>query len=284
MGFNRLMLALTMLLAAAACAVAQANPQSLKDGASTKVAQKNPEGLKDGASTKVAQKNPQSLKDGASTKVAQANPQSLKDGASTNGDISFSYKFENPRFLLRIIEIDLGSNGSGELRFTRGESDEVLDCKLKLLPATIARIRHLYEASNFLRSDTAYQDKKDFSHLGWITLGARQNGRERKARFNYTTNEQINELKEIFLAIAWQEIALFDIDNAQRYQPLDLPKQLEILENDLRLVRIAEPSRILGTLNEIAGDDSQPLIARNHAKRLVEDIKKGKFKSPVQQK
>ena len=65
-------------------------------------------------------------------------------------------------------------------------------------------------------------------HLGWITLGAKQGASERKVRFNYTINEQIEELGKIFRGIATQEISLFDIDNAQRYQPLDLPKQLEI--------------------------------------------------------
>ena len=212
--------------------------------------------------------------------LASQKPQSI-NGAAAAGEMSYLYKFEGARFYLRIIEIDLGSNGDGVLRFTRGESDEVLDCKVKLLPATIARIHQLFEVSEFLSSDTAYQDKKDFSHLGWVTLGARQGARERKTRFNFTNNLQIKELQEIFLGIAWQEIALFDIDNAQRYQPLDLPKQLEILENDLRLERIAEPPRVLGALNEIAGDDTQPLIARNHAKRIIDAIKKGKFKSPV---
>jgi len=203
----------------------------------------------------------------------------VSEAAGAN-DTTYSYKFENPRFLLKIIEVDLDANGTGELRFTRGESDEVLDCKVKLLPPTIARIRELFVASGFLDSQTDYQDKKDFAHLGWVTLGARQGARERKARFNFTTNSQINELKDIFLGIAWQEISLFDIENAERYQPLDLPKQLEILENDLGLSRIAEPERVLVVMKEIAKDDSQPLIARNHAKRISEAIQKGKFKSP----
>lgn len=207
-------------------------------------------------------------------------PQSI-NGAAAPGEMSFSYKFENPRFDLRVIEIDLNSNGAGELRFTRGTSDEILDCKIKLLPATIARIRSLFGVSDFLDSKTEYQDKKDFTHMGWVTLGARQGARERKTRFNFTTNVQMNELKDIFLGIAWQEIALFDIENAERYQPLDLPKQLEMLENDLRLERITEPARVLAALNEIAVDDTQPLIARNHAKRIIEAIKKGKFKSPM---
>lgn len=210
----------------------------------------------------------------------EGSSQHLADGSASR-DMSYSYKFENPRFDIRVIEIDLNSNGAGELRFTRGTSDEVLDCKVKLLPATIARISSLFEASGFLASNTEYQDKKDFAHMGWVTLGARQGALERKTRFNFTTNIHIKTLEEIFRAIASQEISLFDIENAQRYQPLDLPKQLDTLENDLRLVRIAEPERLLAALNEIAADDIQPLIARNHAKKIVEDIKKGKFKSPV---
>jgi hypothetical protein len=210
----------------------------------------------------------------------QRSSQHLADGSATR-DISYSYRFENPRFDLRVIEIDLNSNGTGELRFTRGTSDEVLDCKVKLMPATIARISSLFEASGFLDSDTVYQDKKDFAHMGWITLGARQGTRERKTKFNFTTNIHIKTLEEIFRAIASQEISLFDIENAERYQPLDLPKQLETLENDLRLMRIAEPERLLATLNEIAGDDIQPLIARNHARKIIENIKKGKFRTPV---
>jgi hypothetical protein len=211
---------------------------------------------------------------------ASQSPSSI-GGANGNGEMSFSYKFENPRFHLRVIEIDLSSSGTGELRFMRGESDEVLDCKVKLLPATIARIRSLYEASDFLASTTEYQGKTDMAHLGWITLGAKQGTRERRVRFNSTIHAPIEELGKIFLGIATQEISLFDIENAERYQPLDLPKQLEVLERDLRLEWIAEPERVLVALNEIAADDSQPLIARNHAKRIIEAIKKGKFKSPV---
>jgi hypothetical protein len=203
------------------------------------------------------------------------------DGAPAADSMAFRYKFENPRFYLRVIEIDLSADGTGELRFTRGESDEVLDCKVKLLPATIARIRSLFEVSAFLDSKIEYQEKTDMSHMGWITLGARQGARERTVRFNYTVNAQMKELGEIFRGIATQEISLFDIDNAQRYQPLDLPKQLEVLENDLRLAWIAEPERVLTVLNDIAGDDTQPLIARNHARRISEAIKKGKFKSPI---
>lgn len=193
----------------------------------------------------------------------------------------FEYKFENPRFYISIIEIDLDGKGTGELRFKRGESDEIIDRKLKLLPATIARIRQLYLNTRFLDSTEEYQDKKDFSHLGWVSLSAEQGERKRKVKFNYTTNKEIAELSDIFRGIATQEMHLFDIETSEQYQPLDLPRLLDALKNDLRLQRVAEPEQLLAKLREIANNDTQPLIARNEAKRIIDSIKKGDFKSPV---
>ena len=194
---------------------------------------------------------------------------------------SYSYRFENTRFYIPLIEVDLDWMGSGELRFKRGESDEIIDRKLKLLPATIARIRELYNRTRFLTSNEDYQEKKDFSHLGWTSLSMRQGERERRVRFNYTTYLDIKELADIFLAVATQEMHLFDIETSQQYQPLDLPRLLDVLENDLRGQRVAEPEQMLAALNEIAGNDTQALIARNHASRIADNIKKGKFKSPI---
>jgi hypothetical protein len=195
--------------------------------------------------------------------------------------MSFAYKFENQRFYIPVIEVDLGPDGAGEVRFKRGESDEVIDLKLKASPQTMERIRQLVASTDFIASEEDYQSKKDFSHMGWMTLAARLGGRVRTARFNYTHNIEIKELSEIFHGLATQEIHLFDIENARQYQPLDLPKQIEVLESSLRLGRLAEPERVLGTLEDIAGDNTLLLIARNHAGRIIKEIKKGKYKGPI---
>lgn len=201
---------------------------------------------------------------------------------SATVEMSFSYKFENPRFVhLPLIEIDLGSNGKGKIRFKRNESDEIIDLEFALMPATVSRIRQLYSQIGFLTSTEDYQSKKDFSHLGWITLVAHQGERSRQARFNYTTNLQIDELATIFRAIATQQIHMFDIDTVQQYQPLDLARQLDALENELRLEHIAEPESLLVVLRELASNDTVLLIARNKASRIIADIGKKKYKSPV---
>jgi hypothetical protein len=194
---------------------------------------------------------------------------------------SVYYKFENKRFYVPMMEIDLAADGTGQVRFQRGESDDVLDHKFKLLPATLARIRQLFEVTRFIDASDDYQADKDFSHLGWMTLALRQDGRERKARFNYTQNPDIKELADIFRGIATEEIHLFDIETSEQYQPLDLPRLLDAIDNDLRLQRITEPERLLAKLQEVATSPTQPLIASNHAARIVSDIKKGKYKTTM---
>ncbi len=209
-----------------------------------------------------------------------------QDGAGNTppAAMSFGYRFENPKFYIPLIELDIAADGQGEVRFKRGESDEMLDRKLKVLPDTLARIRQLMATTEFLTSDEDYQFKKDFSHMGWMTITARAGSRERSARFNYTSNPAMAELSEIFRGIATQEIHLFDLDLAQQFQPLDVPRQLDSLESDLRLSRVTEPEQLLPALRDITDNYGVPLMARNQAGRLVEAIEKKKYKSPIKSK
>jgi hypothetical protein len=205
--------------------------------------------------------------------------ENLENGKSA--EMKFGYKFENQRFYIPFIEIDLNAKGEGELRFKRGESDEIIDLKLKILPETVARLRELYDSTGFLESKEEYQDKRDHSNLGWVTLTVTSGERQRSARFNYTQKIEIKTVADIFRALANQQMDLFDIETALQYQPLDVPGKIEALDNDLKLERIAEPAQVLSMLRDIAKNDSAPLIARNHAKRIIAAIEKGKYKSPV---
>jgi len=199
-------------------------------------------------------------------------------------DAGFKYTFENHRFYMPWIQLDLSPEGAGIVRFRRGESDDVLDRKVKLLPSTVNRIAELIARTAFLTSDEDYQSKRDFAHLGWMTISVSQGGRQRTVRFNYTEKQDIGELADIFRAITNQAITLFDIDLSIQHQPLDLPRMLDSLENELHLERFAEPDQLIPTLREIAQDDTLPLIARNHATRMITSIQKGKYKSPVRPK
>lgn len=194
---------------------------------------------------------------------------------------TFKYRFENRRFYISVIEIDVTPEASGVLQFKRGETEDILERKFKVSPRTLSRLLHLIQRLNFLESSEDYQNKRDFSHLGWTTITVRQGELERTVRFNYTTSPEMSEVSDILRGLSTQHINLFDIELSVEHQPLDLPRLLEVLENDLRLERMAEPEQLLPALREIANDDTLPLIARNHAGRIVTSIQKGKYKSAV---
>ena len=187
----------------------------------------------------------------------------------------YRYLFENDRFTTPRMEVEFDAGGKGHFRFTRKGEPEI-DNQLTVSSALVARVQGLFSGLNFLASDEDYQFKKDFSHLGQITITAAQGGKERTATFNYTTNESMNQLVDIFRGIATQETRIFEIETVRTNDPISTPAQLRLLESELRSKRIAEPKSMVPLLDEIRQDESVPLIARNHAQRLIQMINKGK--------
>jgi uncharacterized protein (UPF0147 family) len=59
-------------------------------------------------------------------------------------------------------------------------------------------------------------------------------------------------------------------------QPLNAPGLMDELDADLRRNEISDPTQMLPLLKEISNDERIPLIARNHATRLMEKIEKEK--------
>ncbi|HZN10900.1 MAG TPA: hypothetical protein VFC61_04430 [Blastocatellia bacterium] len=189
--------------------------------------------------------------------------------------VRYHYLFENERFTTPREELEFGADGRGKYRFTRKDRGEVVN-DLAVSPELAARVGALFSELRFLESSEDYQHKKDFSHLGKITVGEARDGRERAATFNYTDNEIMTRLVEIFRNIATQEWRVFDLENVRATDPISTPAQLRLLESELKSKRIAEPRRLVPLLQELRTDESVPLIARNHAERLIKTIDKEK--------
>ncbi|MGH9765436.1 MAG: hypothetical protein ACREDR_45205 [Blastocatellia bacterium] len=219
-----------------------------------------------------------SFKRGGSPTIRQ---QAAAEAAPSKSGIAFTYKFENARFYIPLIDLQVNADRTAELSFKQGESDDTIDQTFTVRPETMNKLVELTTRSRFLESDEDYQSKKDFSHLGWITITATEGGHHRTARFNYSQNKDVSDLAEIFRAVATQWIDLFHINVAVEHQPLDLPAQLDVLENDLQIERLAEPESLVGPLRDISQDDTLPLIARNHANKIITAIQKKKYKSPI---
>jgi hypothetical protein len=129
---------------------------------------------------------------------------------------------------------------------------------------------------NFLDSTENYQFEKDYSHLGNISITYRKDGRERTAKYNWTTNENAKALMDEYRKISNQYVWQFDMQVARENQPLNAPSLMDELDSYLRRNEISDPKQMLPLLKQLSSDERIPLIARNHAARLVEKIEKEK--------
>ncbi len=196
-----------------------------------------------------------------------------KSDAST--DTKFHYLFENEKFTTPRIELEFGGDGKGEFRFKKKESEEIAN-KLAVTTMVLGQISALLAELNYLESHENYQHKKDFSHLGTVTIDIAHSGKHRKVQFNYTDNPAMNKLANLFRNIATQETRVFEIETIRQSDPISTPAQLRFLDSELRSKNIADPERFVALLQDIKLDEGVPLIARNHADRLLKDIKKPK--------
>src|SRR5215813_12365598 len=91
------------------------------------------------------------------------------DTRSASAGAHYRYLFENPRFTTPVQELDFDGAGKGMFRFKRKDSDETV-IKLSLSSTLVSQIQLLLDDLNFLNSSENYQYKKDFSHLGNMTI------------------------------------------------------------------------------------------------------------------
>jgi hypothetical protein len=210
--------------------------------------------------------------------TSQAQPRIEVIQTNATADVSsthYRYLFENERFTTPLQEIYFDENGRGQFRYKRKDGDEIVN-KLQVSAAVVSQVQALFNGLNFLASNEDYQHKKDFSHLGKVTISLMKDKKERAVSFNYTDNQSMNRLRDIFSNIAIQETRAFELETVISTDPISTPAQLRLLENELKSKHIADPQRFVSILNGIKMDEAIPLIARNHAERILQMISKGK--------
>jgi hypothetical protein len=186
----------------------------------------------------------------------------------------YSYEFKQPDFNVRRILIEHDAEGRGHVSFVRKDSDELFTDPLQIPPAALARILAAWEALKFLDSETSYQAERQFPHLGAMTLGMKHGTRERKAEFNWTNDDQVAALVKEYRGIGEQQLFIFDVTLARQYQPSDTVKIFKRLESLLSRGELSDTAPLVPILRDLASDERIPLMARNHATRLLKKIEK----------
>jgi hypothetical protein len=195
-------------------------------------------------------------------------------GATKTDAVKYSYEFSQPKFYVKHIVIEHDANGRGTVTFERLNEDTPVTEPLELSPEVLARINAAWQGLQFLESDTNYQADKQFPHLGTMKIGMERGDRKRVAEFNWTNNRDAETLVNEYRKAADQVILVFDIAIARENQPLNAPKLMELMESLLKRNGLSDPRQLLKLLQDLSTDEHVPLIARNHALRLIKKIEK----------
>ena len=198
----------------------------------------------------------------------------VSSSATKTDPVKYSYEFSQPKFYIKHIVLEHDANGRGTITFERVNEDVPVTEPIELSADALARINAAWQALQFLDSNEDYQSDKQFPHLGTMRIRMERGDRKRVAEFNWTNNRDASKLVDEYRKAADQAIWVFDIAIARENQPLNAPKLMEAMESMLKRNAVSDPRQLLKLLQDISTDDNVPLIARNHALRLIKQIQK----------
>jgi hypothetical protein len=221
-----------------------------------------------GAQTKPAKQNSREASPPAAATTKESAPEASRD------DTRYIYEFTQPDFYVSRIRIEHDAEGRGRISFLRKGSDDPFEDSLELSPAAVERIRAKWDALRFLDSNADYQSEKQFPHLGTIRLEMKRGERDRSAAFNWTDDANAKALAAEYWRAADQAILVFDISVSRENMPLEAPKLMDRMDQLLSRNGLSDPKQLIPLLRELSTDERIPLIARNHASRLLKKIEK----------
>lgn len=184
------------------------------------------------------------------------------------------YEFSQPDFTINRIAIRHDDKGRGDISFSKNGSDETITDPIQLSAVTLERIAATLTELDFLNSTESYQYEKDYSHLGNIKFTLKSGERSRTTTYNWTENKAAKTLMDEYRRIGQQYVWMFDIGVARANQPLEAPKLMDTLDGYFRRGEISDPEQMIPFLRDLSDDERIPLMARNHAAKLVKQIEK----------
>lgn len=188
----------------------------------------------------------------------------------------YRYEFTQPEFVVSRIVIEHDGDGKGTISFQKRSAEEPLSEPIEISPSTLEKLKAAFAALNFIDSTENYQFERDFSNMGNIAITLKDKGRERTAKYNWTSNKDAKTLMDEYRKVANQAVWMFDINLARENQPLETPRLVEAFDSLLKRNEIADPKQMLPFLIALSNDERIPLIGRNRAGKIIKQIEKQK--------
>ncbi len=187
----------------------------------------------------------------------------------------YFYSFVRPGFSFPEIYIEHDESGRGQISFKKDAYDDLWTDPLQLTPVTMANLKTAFAALNFIDSTEDYQyAAHDFSNMGNVTITLKQTGKQRIAKYNWTENKDARALMDEYRRISNEYTWKFELVTARQNQPLQTPGMMDALASYLTRNELTDPPHLVPFLTELATDERLPLMARNRALKLNQQIQK----------
>lgn len=222
----------------------------------------------------------QSTTEGNHLEAIEKNGETVKTNSRPASEIVspvYFYEFAQPNFPVSKVFIEHDEKGKGKISFLKKGFEEFVSDPLQLSPASLEKFRSVWQSLNFLDSKEEYQStERDYGHLGNMKFTMTKDGRTRTAKFNWTENLTAKILADEYRKISQQFVWQFDINVARENQPLESPTLMNSLDGLIRRDEISDPNQMIPMLKELSNDERLPLLARNHATKIIKQIEKKK--------
>ncbi len=187
---------------------------------------------------------------------------------------NYHYEYYGPNFIVTKIIIEHDEDGSGKFTIMKRDWSDPDSDPLKISAAAMERIKAIFAQLNFLDSTENYQYEKDYQHLGNHTFRLQRDGKKREVTFNWTENKYAKALMDEYRKLGNQASWIFDMNVARENRPLDAPNLVDAVDSYYKRNELSDPVQMIPYLKEVSLDERIPLIARNHATRLIGEIEK----------
>lgn len=200
-----------------------------------------------------------------------------KAAAENSQTFPYKYEFTQPNFIVKHVIIEHDDAGKGKIIFEKKDMDEPAIDPLQLSPVSLVKINNLLKTLNFIDSTEDYQSPmRDYGHLGNYEITVTRDGKTRTAKYNWSENLDARALSNEYRKIGEQSVWIFDMSVARENQPLEAPGLMDRLDSMLKRDEISDPPQLLPMLKKLSNDERIPLIARNHATRIIKNIENKK--------
>lgn len=146
---------------------------------------------------------------------------------------------------------------------------------LQISARTTAQIFSLAKSLNYFRSVTL-ESRHKVANLGLKTLTYESGHRTSKVQYNFTENHAAQQLTDLIEKIANVEERIAELEYDMKYDHLNLPQSLLLIQQGLDENNYVEAALMIPTLEEISANPHFMHLAQSRALDIVQRIRENK--------